>query len=86
MATGKPPWSEINDQVSVLFHIANSDEIPPFPKELSTEGKDFLTQVLKKFATFFNRALQHRNPRERPTAARILTHPFVCDVIAPIKR
>lgn len=83
MATGMPPWSEITDQVSVLFHIANSDELPPLPRGLSEEGTSFLLQCLKKCTEIYPLYSQLRNPHERPTAARLLTHSFVCDAVAP---
>ncbi|EIE26178.1 Pkinase-domain-containing protein [Coccomyxa subellipsoidea C-169] len=68
MATGKPPWSQFQSQVSALFHIASSKEPPVIPEVLSKEGRDFLLQC-------FNRV-----PKERPSAARLLRHPWLADL------
>lgn len=48
-----------------MFKIGNSKELPTIPDSLSEEGKDFVRQCLQ------------RNPLNRPTAARLLEHPFV---------
>ncbi|KAL2527327.1 Mitogen-activated protein kinase kinase kinase YODA [Abeliophyllum distichum] len=64
MATSKPPWSQY-EGVAALFKIGNSKELPTIPDHLSDEGKDFVRQCLQ------------RNPLHRPTAARLLEHPFV---------
>lgn len=65
MATGKPPFHEFTDQVSVLFHIASSNQPPPIPSHLSPVAQDFLLQC---FA---------RNPSDRPIASELLGHPFL---------
>ncbi|CAL5387788.1 unnamed protein product [Camellia sinensis] len=64
MATGKPPWSQY-EGVAALFKIGNSKELPAIPENLSDEGKDFVRLCLQ------------RNPLHRPTAAKLLEHPFV---------
>ncbi len=43
MLTGKPPYHEIQDQVSALFHIASATSPPALPPGLSTEAQDFLS-------------------------------------------
>lgn len=48
-----------------MFKIGNSKELPAIPDHLSEEGKDFIWQCLQ------------RNPLHRPTASRLLEHPFV---------
>jgi len=65
MISGKPPFSEFPTQVSVLFHIANTQDPPAMPPNISDECRDFLLQTFQ------------RNPRDRPTAATLLQHPFV---------
>ncbi|CAK0784650.1 hypothetical protein CVIRNUC_007854 [Coccomyxa viridis] len=69
MATGKPPWSEYGSSVSALFHIAQTTEPPVMPPQLSKEGCNFLLRC-------FN-----RNPKERPTSAELLKHPWLADLI-----
>lgn len=62
MLTGKPPWSEY-DGVQALFSVLNKS--PPIPETLSLDGKDFLNWCFQ------------RNPANRPSAAKLLTHPFI---------
>lgn len=52
-------------KVAAMFKIGNSKELPEIPNHLSEEGKDFVRQCLQ------------RNPSNRPTAAKLLDHPFV---------
>jgi serine/threonine protein kinase len=62
MFTGKPPWSGLEGPAA-MFKVLNKD--PPIPDNLSSEGKDFL------------RGCFRRNPAERPTATKLLEHPFI---------
>ncbi|ERN19861.1 hypothetical protein AMTR_s00071p00019220 [Amborella trichopoda] len=66
MATSKPPWSQY-EGMAVIFKIANSKDIPEIPYHLSEDGKHFLRLCLQ------------RDPSARPTATRLLDHPFVRD-------
>ena len=50
-------------QPAAMFKVLNKD--PPIPDNLSSEGKDFLRGCFK------------RNPVERPTAIKLLEHPFI---------
>eukprot|EP00658_Telonema_sp_P-2_P024606 TRINITY_DN1988_c0_g1_i5.p1 TRINITY_DN1988_c0_g1~~TRINITY_DN1988_c0_g1_i5.p1 ORF type:complete len:300 (+),score=59.47 TRINITY_DN1988_c0_g1_i5:210-1109(+) len=65
MLTGKPPYSEFPTQVSVLFHIASTQEPPTLPADLHDETRSFLMLCFQ------------RNPKQRPTAKALLDHPFV---------
>jgi serine/threonine protein kinase len=69
MATGKPPWSEYGSQVSAMFQIARQKGPPTIPEHLSPDCKDFLYLC-------FN-----RNWRDRPTASKLLEHPFLANVV-----
>lgn len=60
-------------KVAAMFKIGNSKELPAIPEELSDEGKDFVRKCLQ------------REPRNRPTAAELLEHPFVKDAAPPEK-
>ncbi|KAK9053136.1 hypothetical protein SSX86_029766 [Deinandra increscens subsp. villosa] len=68
MATTKPPWSEY-EEVAALFKVGNSKEIQAIPDHLSDDGKDFILQCLQWA------------PSRRPTAAQLLDHPFVKNVV-----
>jgi len=65
MATGKPPWSELSNQLTAMFTIATSEEPPAIPDGLSEEAHLFIGQCFK------------RNPQERPTAVESLKHNFL---------
>ena len=65
MATGKPPWSDHKDQMSVLFAIAQARAPPPFPPALTPVGRDFLGLCLR---------VDHR---ARPNAATLLRHAWM---------
>ncbi|KAJ9682018.1 hypothetical protein PVL29_018082 [Vitis rotundifolia] len=65
MATGKPPWSQMYQEVAALFYIGTTKSHPPIPAHLSAEAKDFLLKCLQK------------EPDLRPAASELLKHPFV---------
>ncbi|KAL0332663.1 UNVERIFIED_CONTAM: Mitogen-activated protein kinase kinase kinase [Sesamum calycinum] len=64
MATSKPPWSQF-EGVAAIFKIGNSKDVPEIPEHLSADAKSFIRLCLQ------------REPSARPTAAQLLTHPFV---------
>ena len=57
MFTGKPPWHEIKDQVSALFHIASEKSLPTIPDTLTPEVKDFLQLCLQRLFVIYNSIL-----------------------------
>ncbi|XP_058100256.1 mitogen-activated protein kinase kinase kinase 5-like isoform X2 [Magnolia sinica] len=63
MLTGKPPWSEFEGAAAMFKVLKN--ESPPIPDTLSPEGKNFIQFCLR------------RNPAERPSASKLLEHPFI---------
>ncbi|PSS04377.1 Mitogen-activated protein kinase kinase kinase [Actinidia chinensis var. chinensis] len=72
MATTKPPWSHY-EGVAAMFKIGNSKDLPAIPDHLSDDGKNFVRQCLQ------------RNPLHRPTAEKLLEHPFVKNA-APLEK
>ncbi|KAF8020259.1 hypothetical protein BT93_G0842 [Corymbia citriodora subsp. variegata] len=62
MLTGKPPWSEFEGVAAMFKAMKNS---PSIPETLSSEGKDFLQCCFR------------RDPAERPSATKLLEHPFL---------
>ncbi|TVU23467.1 hypothetical protein EJB05_25836, partial [Eragrostis curvula] len=70
MFTGKPPWSDLEGPAA-MFKVLRTE--PPIPDNLSPEGRDFLICCLK------------RNPAERPTASKLLEHPFIRNSFAETK-
>ncbi|GBG83166.1 hypothetical protein CBR_g36782 [Chara braunii] len=67
MATGRAPWTDVEDTMSTLFRIACSNEVPAVPSHLSSEAKGFLSKCLV------------REPFRRWSASQLLEHPFLGD-------
>ncbi|GJM93446.1 hypothetical protein PR202_ga10004 [Eleusine coracana subsp. coracana] len=65
MATGRAPWSDMDDVLAAIHRIGYTDAVPEVPAWMSEGAKDFLTCC---FA---------RNASDRCTAAQLLEHPFV---------
>ncbi|KAM0843676.1 hypothetical protein ACQ4PT_057545 [Festuca glaucescens] len=70
MATGRAPWSDVDDVLAAVHRIGYTDAVPELPGWLSPEANDFLGKCLT------------RNPCHRSTAAQLLEHPFL--VSAPL--
>ena len=68
MTTGKPPWNQYSNPVTVLYHIACSETVPEYPEDASVE-----------LLTFLNACLQ-RDPNERTDITSLLLHPFVASM------
>lgn len=65
MATGLPPWAEIQDHNKIVFRIRTAHESPPLPRHLSNEAIHFLTMCFE------------RDPARRPSAEDLMQHPFL---------
>ncbi|EEE64567.1 hypothetical protein OsJ_19419 [Oryza sativa Japonica Group] len=65
MATGRAPWSGVDDVVAAVRLIGFTDAVPEPPEWLSPEANDFLDKCLR------------RRAGERWTAAQLLEHPFL---------
>ncbi|KAJ3295791.1 hypothetical protein HK104_002306 [Borealophlyctis nickersoniae] len=70
MVTGRKPWSALDNEWAVMYHIGISNRHPPLPEadQLSEDGIDFLRRCFTRSGT------------ERPTAQELLDHPWVRDV------
>ncbi|KAL5231166.1 hypothetical protein ABZP36_029942 [Zizania latifolia] len=65
MSTGKTPWNQEIQEVSLLYYVGTTKSHPPIPEHLSLDAKDFLLKCLQK------------EPELRSTASDLLLHPFV---------
>ncbi|KAM0857262.1 hypothetical protein ACQ4PT_048578 [Festuca glaucescens] len=65
MATGRAPWSDMEEVLAAMHRIGYTDAVPEVPAWLSAEAKCFLA------------ACFGRDPRDRCTAAQLLEHPFL---------
>lgn len=48
MFSGRPPWFEISDHITALFHIASGDTLPSLVDSMPHEMKDFVTQCFQR--------------------------------------
>ena len=65
MLTGSPPFSEFDNHVAVMFHIASTDARPVVPETTSVGGREFLQVCFARQAAL------------RPTAAELLDHDWI---------
>ncbi|KAF7023305.1 hypothetical protein CFC21_035854 [Triticum aestivum] len=73
MATGRAPWSDMDDVLAAMHRIGYTDAVPEVPAWLSAEAKRFLAMC---FA---------RDARDRCTAAQLLEHPFLASAGCGVK-
>lgn len=66
-ATGRRPWSQLDNEWAIMFHIGMAQQHPPLPEpgQLSELGIDFIRQCLTI------------DPYERPSAAEMREHPWI---------
>ncbi|POM77950.1 STE/STE11 protein Kinase [Phytophthora palmivora] len=67
MATGRPPWANLSNPLTAMFHIASATTIPELPAHLSSTAHDFLSLCFDKI------------PDARASATELLHHPFLHD-------
>ncbi|KAM3583164.1 Suppressor of Sensor Kinase (SLN1) [Umbelopsis sp. WA50703] len=69
MTTGRRPWSNLDNEWAVMYHVATG--CPPLPEasQLSEQGIDFLQQCFI------------RSPHKRPSAQELLSHPWITNYI-----
>ncbi|KAI9008152.1 hypothetical protein BC832DRAFT_530358, partial [Gaertneriomyces semiglobifer] len=69
MVTGRKPWSGLDNEWAVMYHIGMTDRHPPLPEphEASAECSDFLHKCFTRPAT------------QRPNAKELLEHPWLKD-------
>lgn len=67
LLTGQPLWGDLkfDSQVSLLYYVAQLEQLPPLPSQLTDEATSFIQSCLTI------------EPDARPTAAELLQHPFV---------
>ncbi|KAL6839853.1 hypothetical protein ACP4OV_029663 [Aristida adscensionis] len=70
MATGRAPWSDMDDILAAMHRIGYTDDAPEVPRWLSPEAKHFLGECFM------------RVPGDRSTAAQLVKHPFVASAAA----
>ncbi|KAI0067922.1 kinase [Artomyces pyxidatus] len=68
-ATGKKPWSNLDNEWAVMFHIGVATQHPPLPEpdQLSELGIGFIKQCLTV------------DPIVRPTAVELMDHPWMLE-------
>ncbi|KAH9486642.1 MAP kinase kinase kinase wis4 [Psilocybe cubensis] len=68
-ATGKKPWSNLDNEWAIMFHIGVATQHPPLPEpgQLSELGINFIKQCLTI------------DPVRRPSAAELMNHPWMIE-------
>ncbi|KAN0063341.1 Suppressor of Sensor Kinase (SLN1) [Thecaphora frezii] len=66
-ATGRRPWSQLDNEWAIMFHIGMAQQHPPLPdpSQLSELGIDFIRSCLSI------------DPYDRPSAAEMREHPWI---------
>jgi mitogen-activated protein kinase kinase kinase len=65
MATGRRPWSNLDNEWAVMYHVVTGHPPLPDPSQLSELGMDFLKQCFV------------RSPQQRPSAEELLKHLWI---------
>ncbi len=70
-ATGRRPWSQLDNEWAIMFHIGMAQQHPPLPEpgQLSELGIDFIRQCLMI------------DPYERPSAAEMREHAWIQNLL-----
>ncbi|KDN44713.1 hypothetical protein K437DRAFT_256955 [Tilletiaria anomala UBC 951] len=73
-ATGRRPWSQLDNEWAIMFHIGMAQQHPPLPEpgQLSDLGIDFIRQCL------------FIDPYERPSAAEMREHSWIQNLLAEL--
>ncbi|KAI0080018.1 kinase [Panus rudis PR-1116 ss-1] len=68
-ATGRKPWSNLDNEWAIMFHIGVATQHPPLPEpgQLSPMGIDFIRQCLTI------------DPMQRPSATELMQHPWMLE-------
>lgn len=69
MATGRRPWSTLENEWSVMYHVVTGHPPLPDASQLTSPGIDFLKKCFV------------RDPNKRPTAEELLNHPWITSYI-----
>lgn len=70
-ATGRRPWSQLDNEWAIMFHIGMAQQHPPLPEpgQLSDLGIDFIRQCLII------------DPYDRPSAMEMRQHPWIQNLV-----
>lgn len=74
IATGRKPWSNLDNEWAIMFHIGIAQEHPPLPDpgQLSELGIDFIERCLAI------------DPSQRPSAEELMGHPWLASMIQQV--
>jgi len=69
MATGRRPWSNLDNEWAIMYHVVTGNPPLPDPSQISELGMDFLKKCFI------------RSPQQRPTAKELIKHPWIADML-----
>lgn len=74
-ATGRKPWSNLDNEWAIMFHIGVATQHPPLPEkgELGEMGINFIQQCLTI------------DPMRRPSAAELMNHPWMVQFMETLR-
>lgn len=74
ISTGRQPWSNLDNEWAIMFHIGIATQAPPLPdpSQLSELGIEFVEKCLTL------------DPKERPSASELLEHEWVASMVAEL--
>jgi serine/threonine protein kinase len=65
MLTGNPPYKGFDNSIAVMFQVSKGNIEPQIPSTLPEDAKDFIRQCCRP------------KPKERPSCAELLQHPWI---------
>ncbi|UZJ55325.1 hypothetical protein CBS101457_004645 [Exobasidium rhododendri] len=75
-ATGRRPWSQLDNEWAIMFHIGMAQQHPPLPEpgQLSDLGIEFIRSCLVI------------DPYDRPSAIELREHPWIQNLVEELNR
>ncbi|KAJ2358335.1 Suppressor of Sensor Kinase (SLN1) [Coemansia sp. RSA 2618] len=74
MITGSPPWSHLDNEWAIMYHVVSGDPPLPAAADISAEGLRFIRRCFT------------RQPADRPQAADLLRDEWLADTVRSMER
>ena len=86
MATSKRPWSDLNNAVTAMFHIASTldhPELPPLENDTSSSSTSSGTPISRSTRDLLLQCFSRR-ANERPSVSEMLKHEYIQSSSRPL--